>query len=526
MNVVIYARFSSHSQTEQSIEGQLKVCYEYAKAHNYTVVGEYIDRAQSGTSDNRESFQRMIQDSEKKTFQYVLVYQLDRFARNRYDSAIHKAKLKKNGVRVLSAKENITDDASGILIEGVLKSMAEYYSVELAQKINRGMQLNAEKCLSNGSNPGLGYKVDKDRKFYVDEDEAAIVREIFSRYASGEVTADIIRDLNNRRIRTSRGKEFNKNSISRILHNKRYIGYYLYKGTETPGGMPRIIDDDLFFRVQHLIEKNKAAPGRIRGKDEYLLTTKLYCGECNTPMTGYGGTSKSGKHYHYYMCNNAKKHQCDKKAVPKEPIEDAVVDVCMSLLTEERIKFIADELYKACQDDSNLVSIKRLEAALKETDNAIENLWAALEHGQSVERITKRINAREEEKKEIEKQLAIEKRKNKAFSYSQILAYLDYMKTIGRKNPAQRSILINTFVHSVYLYDDHFTIIFNGGKVHISAENIPFKKIEKSLKSGKFGTNLCSVVVTSVPPKRMTTQIGWSFFLIKWHGENRNDQMQ
>ena len=110
MNVVIYARFSSHSQTEQSIEGQLRVCYEYAKAHNYTVIGEYIDRAQSGTSDNRQSFQKMIQDSEKKAFQFVLVYQLNRFARNRYDSAIHKAKLKKYGVRVLSAKENITDD--------------------------------------------------------------------------------------------------------------------------------------------------------------------------------------------------------------------------------------------------------------------------------------------------------------------------------------------------------------------------------------------------------------------------------
>jgi hypothetical protein len=216
-------------------------------------------------------------------------------------------------------------------------------------------------------------------------------------------------------------------------------------------------------------------------------------------MTGYGGTSKSGKHYHYYMCNNAKKHKCDKKAVPKEPIEDAVVDVCMSLLTEERIKFIAEELYKACQDNSNLVSIKRLEAALKETENAIENLWAALEHGQSVERITKRIDTREEEKKEIEKQLAIEKRKNTAFSYSQILAYLDYMRTIGRKNPAQRNILINTFVHSVYLYDDHLTIIFNGGKGQISVENIPFKKIEKSLKSGKVGTNFSSAVVTSVP---------------------------
>ena len=158
MNVVIYARFSSHTQTEQSIEGQLKVCYEYAKAHQYTVIGEYIDRAQSGTSDNRTDFQRMIQDSEKHTFQGILVYQLDRFARNRYDSAINKAKLKKNGVRVLSARENITEDASGILIEGVLESMAEYYSVELSQKINRGMQINASKCLSNGGKPVLDTK--------------------------------------------------------------------------------------------------------------------------------------------------------------------------------------------------------------------------------------------------------------------------------------------------------------------------------------------------------------------------------
>ena len=181
MNVVVYARFSSHSQTEQSIEGQLKVCYEYAEQNHYTVVGEYIDRAMSGKYDNRAEFQRMISDSDKHTFEGVLVYQLDRFARNRYDSAIYKAKLKKNGVRVLSAKENITDDASGILVEGVLESMAEYYSAELSQKIHRGMEINAQKCLSNGSNPGLGFKVDKDRHFYVDEDEAKIVREIFER---------------------------------------------------------------------------------------------------------------------------------------------------------------------------------------------------------------------------------------------------------------------------------------------------------------------------------------------------------
>lgn len=143
VNMVIYARFSSHSQNEQSIEGQLKECYDFAKRNDYNVIGEYIDRALTGTTDKRPEFLRMIEDNKKKLFKYVLVYRLDRFARNRYDSATYKAKLKKNGVRVLSAKENITDDASGILIEGVLESMAEYYSVELSQKIKRGIDISA-----------------------------------------------------------------------------------------------------------------------------------------------------------------------------------------------------------------------------------------------------------------------------------------------------------------------------------------------------------------------------------------------
>ena len=210
MIVVIYARYSSHNQTEQSIEGQLQTCYEYAKNNGHVVIGEYIDRAQSGINDNRSDFQRMITDSDKHVFEAVLVYQLDRFARNRYDSAINKAKLKKNGVRVISARENITDDASSILVEGVLESMAEYYSAELSQKIRRGMNINAEKHLSNGSNPGLGYYVDADRQFHVDPETAPIVRKIFEQYASGKTVTEITKSLNARQIKTSIGKDFNK----------------------------------------------------------------------------------------------------------------------------------------------------------------------------------------------------------------------------------------------------------------------------------------------------------------------------
>ncbi len=121
---VIYARYSCEKQTEQSIEGQLRVCHEFAERNGYIIVHEYIDRAVSGKTDKREQFQRMLQDSAKKEYDYVLVYKLDRFARNRYDSAHYKALLRKNGVKVVSAKEAIAEGSEGILLESVLEGMA------------------------------------------------------------------------------------------------------------------------------------------------------------------------------------------------------------------------------------------------------------------------------------------------------------------------------------------------------------------------------------------------------------------
>ena len=449
MNAVIYARFSSHSQREQSIEGQLKTCYKFAADNGYTVIGEYIDRAQSGTNDNRAEFQRMIADSDKHTFNAVIVYQLDRFARNRYDSAINKAKLKKNGVRVVSARENITDDASGILVEGILESMAEYYSAELSQKIHRGMSLNAQKCLSNGSNPGLGFKVAPDHTFYVDEDEAVIVREIFERYGKGETVTDIIKDLNARQIKTSLGRDFNKNSLHRLLRNKRYIGTYLYKGEETPGGMPRIVNNEVFERVQSILDKNKAAPARSRGKEEYLLTTKLFCGYCHEMMTGYGGTGKSGKAYHYYACKNAKKHLCQKKVVDKKRIEDMVVATCRQMLTDSNIQRIAEAIEAVFKSEFDSSAMKRIKSAIQEADTAIENLWQALEKGQSVDTIMERINKRQEEKAELEAQLAIEAKKERIISAQEVTHFLSVLQKSNFDDPLNRRAVINIFGFNV-----------------------------------------------------------------------------
>ena len=513
MNAVIYARFSSHSQREQSIEGQLKTCYKFAADNGYTVIGEYIDRAQSGTNDNRAEFQRMIADSDKHTFNAVIVYQLDRFARNRYDSAINKAKLKKNGVRVVSARENIADDASGILVEGILESMAEYYSAELSQKIHRGMSLNAQKCLSNGSNPGLGFKVAPDHTFYVDEDEAVIVREIFERYGKGETVADIIKDLNARQIKTSLGRDFNKNSLHRLLRNKRYIGTYLYKGEETPGGMPRIVSDEVFKRVQNILDKNKAAPARSRGKEEYLLTTKLFCGYCHEMMTGYGGTGKSGKAYHYYACKNAKKHLCQKKVVDKKRIEDMVVAACRQMLTDSNIQRIAEAIEAVFKSEFDSSAIKRIKSAIQEADTAIENLWQALEKGQGVDTIMERINKRQEEKAELEAQLAIEAKKERVISAQEVTHFLSVLQKSNFDDPLNRRAVINIFLNKIYLYDDKFRLVLNGSGQPVEIDNIMLDEIDDYFDSQISDSEECSSMVADAPPKENHHPRGGDFLL-------------
>ena len=299
----------------------------------------YTGRAISGTgAENRPEFQRMVADSAKRQFQAVLVYQLDRFARNRYDSATFKAKLKKNGVKVISARENITEDASGVLMEAVLEGMAEYFSAELSQKVKRGMMLNAEKALYTGAGVPLGYKI-VDKKFVVDDDTAPIVKRIFEMYLAGNTMADIIRYLNENGVKTSQGNPYNKNSIRQILTNNRYIGVYKYSGLEIPDGVPRIIDDTTFEQTQILMEKNKKAPARAKAvEDFYLLTTKLFCGHCDCAMTGFSGTSHTTKFYQYYGCvTQRRRGDCKKKSIQKTYLEDMVVERVLSVLTDKYI---------------------------------------------------------------------------------------------------------------------------------------------------------------------------------------------
>ena len=260
MKAVIYARYSSDNQREESIEGQIRECTEYAEHNGMTLLCSYIDRALSARTADRPEFQRMIVDSSKKLFDVVLVWKLDRFSRDRYDSAHYKRILKKNGVKVVSAKENISDGPEGIILESMLEGYAEYYSAELSEKIRRGQKENALKCKNNGGNLPLGYVVGSDGVLAVDPLTAPLVTEIFTRYDAGETMAEIVKSLNDRGLRTKNGNPYKIGGLSIILKNRRYIGEYKYSDTIIPGGIPAIIEQDLFDRVQHRLEANKKSP--------------------------------------------------------------------------------------------------------------------------------------------------------------------------------------------------------------------------------------------------------------------------
>jgi len=241
----------------------------------------------------------MIKDAKSEKFDYIIVYKLDRFARNRYDSAIYKAQLKKYNVRIVSAMENIADGPEGIILESVLEGMAEYYSANLAQNVQRGLQQRAEVGKHLGGLPPLGYCIDKDKNYILDKNTAPIVKKIFEMYADGEKLKDIAIHLNNAGYKTSQGGKFTVSSFSTILKNKKYIGVYEGMGIEIPNAIPKIINEDLFSKVQEKLQRNKHAPARSKGCVVFHLTGKLFCGKCGNNMVGDSGTSRT-KTIHYY----------------------------------------------------------------------------------------------------------------------------------------------------------------------------------------------------------------------------------
>ena len=476
INAVIYARYSSHSQTEQSIEGQLHDNHEWARRNGYKIIGEYIDRALTGTKDARPDFQRMIHDAEKRQFSAVIVWKLDRFARNRYDSAIYKARLKKYGVRVISVMENITDSPEGIILEGLLESMAEYYSANLSENVKRGQKESIAKGWFLGSRPPYGYRV-QDHRLVPEEREAPVAREIFRRYAGGESLTGIASDLNARGIRTRSGTAFRASSFDSMVKNSTYAGHLIYGGQEIEGCAAQLIEQDIFDRAQARRQKNKRAPASGKAKTRYILQGKVFCGPCGSPMIGESGHGHGGL-YNYYTCSARKKnHTCQKKNEKKDRLERLVCEMTARyILDPERVGQIAAAVVIEYNKEFAPDQTADLERRIRKLDADLEKLVdSIIELPESARpRISARMEQLELQKADLEADLAkLRVASGIRLSEDHVRAWITSFHGGDLDNPEYCQRLIDCFVNSVYVDDDKVVIFYNiSGAKDISPREI------------------------------------------------------
>ena len=515
MNGVIYARYSAGpGQTDQSIEGQLRDCYDYASKHDITIIDTYIDKHISGKDfEKRTEFNRLIRDCEKKQFTVVLVWKVDRFGRNREEIALNKVKMKKSGVKLLYAKESIPDGPEGIILESLLEGLAEYYSAELSQKVKRGIRESMLKGHAIGSNPMLGYNI-VDKKYVVDPLTAPIVREIFERYTSGENATDIYKDLNSRGVRTAKGEPFKRNTLYYILRNEKYIGISRYGDIVLYDIIEPIIEPELFQRVQERLELNKHNRSRSKSvaPEEYLLTGKLYCGYCERPIIGESGTSRNGSLYYYYKCSSRKNRgvKCQKKTVRKEYLEDFVIKTTIeNVLQDNVIRFLAKKVVEIQKSDATNLHLESLQRQFKEIQKSLSNLLRAVEAGIITETTKERMVELENRKEELKIEIAREEIQKPAINERQVEYWLTKFKEGDLSDTGFKLKLINTFINTIQLYDDYAIIIYNfydGNK----SNTVNFAEIQKTMSLQTFGSSAHGQVPqTGIEPVRSLTLAGF-----------------
>ena len=443
------------------MEGQIRECNEYAQKKGYTVINTYIDRAISGKSaENRPAFQQMIEDSKQRHFDIILVWKIDRFSRDKYDSVIYKHALKKNGVAVVSATEPIDDSPEGQLMESIFEGFSVYYIKDLAQKINRGMTENALKCKFNGGNITFGYKI-VEQYFQKHPETAPIVADIFTRYASGEKTKSICENV---KIPNKKGELVSPtiNFITNLLNNRRYLGEYKYQDTIIENAFDPIVTPEIFDICQKRLNENKRKPARFKEVEEkYILSSKLFCGKCGDSMAGESGISKTGKKHRYYKCHNAKQRRgCDKKAVNKALIERMILDCTMALFSDSKlIKSIVNTCFEL-QHKGN-TKLPPLKLRLTEVEKQIDNLMDAILQGITTKTTKDTLVRLETEKEDLEIEIASESVKRPILSKEQIKFWIMKFRNTDLEDEQQKQKLIDVFVNSVYVYDDKMVIFFN-----------------------------------------------------------------
>lgn len=451
---VVYARYSSDNQTEQSIEGQLRVCEQYAKNNDIVILKTYIDRAMTGTNDNRPDFQQMIKDSSKKEWEHIIVYKLDRFSRNKYETAKYKKILKDNGVKLLSAMENIPDTPEGIILESLLEGMAEYYSAELSQKVKREMNETRLKGNFTGGIIIYGYKV-VNHKIVIDEKEAEVVRYIYKQYSIGTYVKDIIKHLTDDHI-YNKGKPFARNTVYNILKNEKYFGIYRHDNEVFENMYPKIVPYEIYDIVRNKIDKNKY--GKRSVEVIYLLRHKLICGYCGMPISAECSTLNNRPKRHYYKCLGRKRgNNCTQPAVRKDVFENFILDTILNVLDDKKYRdTIVKNLLKVQEELTTNSILNTLQKERKQNEITLNNIMSAIEQGVINNTTNKRMKELEIQIEELDRKILIEKCKNNSK-----LTEEDIQKYYLQALKLEPFILINYLIKNIVVYKDKIEITFN-----------------------------------------------------------------
>lgn len=452
---VIYARYSSDSQTEQSIEGQIRECESYAARNDIVILDRYIDRAMTATNDNRPEFRKMLKDSAKKNWELVLVYKLDRFARNVYESVNNRKKLEDNGVKLMSAMENIPDTPEGDMFRGIIENMNAYYSEDVRQKVKRGMNESRQKGQFTGGFIIYGYKV-VNKKVVIDEEQAVVIRFIYEQYDRGVYIKDIIKELTDRGV-LNHGEPFARNTVYNILKNEKYSGIYRYKDEIFDNIYPQIVPGDIFDSVRRKTVVNKKGSRSV--EVVYILRNKIKCGYCGQPISAECGTSKMGYKVRYYKCYGRKNgNDCKKANVGKQFLEDFIINEITERLKDKSvINSITKKILAAQSDDTKDNSmLQMLMRERKTTQTALDNLMKAIEQGIISKTTNQRLHELESSCDELDKKIAIEKNKQVI-----LLTEKDIRQYYEQALKLEPLMIINYLIKEIKLFDDKVEIHYN-----------------------------------------------------------------
>ena len=460
---VAYARYSSAGQRDVSIEQQLHDIRLFAAREGYNIVHEYADHAKSGykRTTARSAFQAMLAAADRGNFDTLIVWKVDRFGRNREESATYKGRLRMRGVKVVYAMEPIPEGAAGIMLEGMLETTAEWYSANLSENVKRGMYDNAAKCMYNGAHV-YGYCCGPDRKYAIVPEEAAVVRNIFEMYIGGMTITQICDRLNASGLKTNRGKPFVYSRVFNILHQERYLGIYIFNDIRIPDGMPRIIDQKTWEDARSMAKK-QMRHHETRTSD-FLLTGKAFCGKCHKPMVGDSGTSKTGDTHYYYSCQSKKRRAgCDKCSVRKDYLEDKVIDFLFDhCLTGEQMEAIASAVVQAQKEAMGSSPVPAMEEELRHALKQQDNINNAIAEGIWNSSTKAKLDELADTIKDLQENIAILKfSQAKLQDHDSVIQYLQRMAAGDRQDPEHRRHIINTFLNSVYVFDDHLKVAIN-----------------------------------------------------------------